>query len=126
MDKIEVDKHGNPLYYEDEESCNFKTLRKANLLRDPEWGTDYVSPSFRGVELAGETGEACNEVKKLERTRLGMVGGKTDTKGLEDELADVVICADLIDMDFGIDLGAAVRNKFNKTSDKHGFKTRIS
>jgi hypothetical protein len=38
----------------------------------------------------------------------------------------VIICVDLIAMDVGIDLEAAVRRKFNATSKKYGLKTRIS
>ena len=81
--------------------------------------------AFRGVELAGEVGEACNQLKKLERVRLGLVGGKLDTADLCEELADVVICVDLIAMDLGIDLGEAVRQKFNRTSEKYSLETRL-
>ena len=102
------------------------TLRKANEKRHEEWakGGD-VSLSFRGLELAGEAGEACNELKKLERVRLGLVGGKEDIDGLREELADVLICVDLIAMDLGIDLEKALKAKFNKTSEKYGLATRI-
>lgn len=104
----------------------FETLRGANIIRHKEWGNSpNLSLSFRGNELAGETGEACNELKKLDRQLLGMAGGKSDLSGIIDEIADVVICADLIAMDLDIDLGEAVRDKFNKTSDKHGFETHI-
>jgi NTP pyrophosphatase (non-canonical NTP hydrolase) len=101
------------------------TLRAANVARDKEWGAGAVTPSFRGVELAGEVGEACNVVKKLERERLGLRGSRDTVEHLAEELADVVICADLIAMDFGIDLDAAVRAKFNATSEKVGLKTRL-
>jgi len=37
---------------------------------------------------------------------------------LAGQLADVVICADLIAMAIGVDLGKAVREKFNESSDK--------
>ena len=39
------------------------------------------------------------------------------------ELADVIICADLIAMDEGIDLAQAVKDKFNKTSRKYNLNT---
>ena len=105
---------------------DFETLRKANTARHAEWAGDKtLSLAFRGVELAGEAGEACNELKKLERGRIGIAGGKTDLEGLREELADILISVDLIAMDLDIDLGAAVARKFNKTSEKHGLKTRI-
>ncbi len=105
---------------------DLETIRLANQQRHIEWANgNEVSLSFRGLELAGEAGEACNELKKLERQRLGMVGGKADLKGLTEELADVLICVDLIAMDLGIDLGEAVKAKFNKTSQKYGLAARL-
>jgi len=87
-----------------------------------------VSLLFRGVELGGEAGEALNVIKKLERERLGWRGSRATPEQLAEELADVVICADLIAMqpDLGIDLGAAVVAKFNATSEARGLKTRIA
>lgn len=105
---------------------NLQELRDANKQRHIEWAKGAEIPlSFRGLELAGEVGEACNELKKLERTRLRMVGGKTGIEDLQEELADVIVCVDLIAMDLGIDLGEVVRAKFNKTSEKYGLETRL-
>ena len=105
---------------------NFEQLRKANKQRHIEWANGEPLPlSFRGVELAGEVGEACNEIKKLAHNELGIRGGKDDLTGLRDELADVLICVDLIAMDLGIDLGEVVRAKFNATSEKYGLETRL-
>lgn len=103
-----------------------KSLRDANAARQVEWDpSDKITLAFRGNELAGEVGEACNVIKKLERERLG-IGGSRDTKDhLAEELADVVICADLIAMTAGIDLDRAVKQKFNSTSEKLGLKTRL-
>ncbi|MCP4464395.1 MAG: nucleotide pyrophosphohydrolase [Planctomycetaceae bacterium] len=103
---------------------SFDILRKSNEARHLEWaGGESLPLSFRGVELGGEAGEACNEIKKIERIRLGLVGGKEDLGALADELADVIICADLIAMDLGIDLGEAVASKFNRTSTKYGLES---
>lgn len=105
---------------------DLQELRNANEKRHIEWAQGVEIPlSFRGLELAGEAGEACNELKKLERTRLGMVGGKQDIEDLQEELADVLVCVDLIAMDLGINLGEALRAKFNKTSEKYGLATRL-
>ena len=103
----------------------FDQLSDAVTVRDPEWGSTPRSAAFATIELAGEVGEVCNEVKKLERTRLNLVGGKTDKTDLADELGDVVICCELLARKYGIDLGHAVLGKFNKTSLKHDFKTFI-
>jgi len=96
-----------------------KTLRHANIERDKEWNPDKViSLSFRGNETAGELGEACNILKKLERVELGLVGSKSTPEALAEELADVMICIDLIAMEFDIDMIEAIRKKFNKTSSE--------
>lgn len=105
----------------------FAELRAANEARQKEWdtGAEPVSLAFRGCELAGEVGEALNVVKKLERERYGIRGSRATPEMLAEELADVVICVDLIARQAGIDLGAVVVAKFNATSEKYGFATRI-
>lgn len=100
------------------------TLRAANELRNSERDPDEkITPSFRGCELGGEAGEALNVIKKLEREKLGLSGSRSTVEKLADELADVIICADLIAMDYGIDLIEAIKKKFNATSEELGLKT---
>lgn len=107
-------------------NSTFDSLRAANRARQQEWDQDgQITPSYRGNELAGEVGEACNVIKKLERERMGIRGSRASVAELADELADVVICADLIAMQYGIDLEAAVARKFNATSEKVGLQTRL-
>jgi NTP pyrophosphatase (non-canonical NTP hydrolase) len=101
-------------------------LRAANVARDAEWDAGgQITAAFRATELAGEVGEACNIIKKLERERLGIRGPRATLGQLAEELADIVICADLIAMHYGVDLNAAVAAKFNATSEKVGLKTRL-
>jgi NTP pyrophosphatase (non-canonical NTP hydrolase) len=105
----------------------YADLRAANLARQAEWDTDgQINLSYRGNELAGEVGEACNIIKKLERERMGIAGSRASLADLAEELADVIICADLIAMQLGIDLNRAVAEKFNKTSEKVGLTTRLA
>lgn len=105
----------------------YNTLRLANKYRQREWDAgNQITLAYRGNELAGEVGEACNVIKKLERERLGIRGSRATAEQLAEELADVVICADLIAMDAGINLDEAVRKKFNATSEKVGLKTRMA
>jgi NTP pyrophosphatase (non-canonical NTP hydrolase) len=102
------------------------SLRSANQARQKEWDQDnQITLAYRGNELAGEVGEACNIIKKLERERMGIRGSRASVGDLADELADIVICADLIAMQAGIDLETAVSEKFNATSAKVGLKTRM-
>lgn len=104
----------------------YSTLRAANAARQLKWDADnQITAAYRGNELAGEVGEACNVIKKLERERLGIRGSRATVDDLADELADVLICADLIAMQYGIDLDAAVSRKFNATSQKVGLATRL-
>lgn len=104
----------------------FADLRNANLERQTLWCPDQVPDlSFRGNELGGECGEALNVIKKLERERLGWRGSRDTVDHLAEELADVVICADLVAITAGVDLGAAVLRKFNATSDKVGISVKL-
>ncbi len=108
------------------DQVNFWTLREANETRQKEWDKDAaITGLYRATELGGEVGEALNVVKKLERERLGIAGSRATLAELAAELADVVICADLVAMEYGIRLGEAVQQKFNATSRKVGLKTRI-
>lgn len=73
------------------------TLRAGNAVRHTEWSNGGGDDAeFYAIELFGEAGEALNVVKKLERERLGMVGSRATVQDLADELADVVICLDLL------------------------------
>jgi len=104
----------------------FKTLRTANETRQKEWHKNGPSSlAYKGNELAGEVGEACNIIKKIERERMGSVGSRATPEQLAEELADVIICVDLICEEMKIDLWQAVVDKFNKTSDKNGLQTKI-
>lgn len=104
-------------------------LRVANEKRQEEWckeSGEIPDLAFRGLELAGETGEACNVAKKLEREKHGWRGSRATLEDLGTELADVVICADLMALAAGIDLMAAVREKFNATTEKVNLTTKLA
>lgn len=101
-------------------------LRQANQERQKEWCPEAQPDlSFRGNELAGETGEACNVIKKLERERHGWRGSRATKEQLEEELADIIIVCDLIAGSLGIDLSQAVKDKFNKTTSQNSLSVFI-
>lgn len=105
---------------------SFADLREANYERQKEWDLEIgITEEYLGNALAGEVGEACNIVKKLARQRLGLVGSRASTTDLGEEIADIIIYADLLAKYFNIDLDQVVRSKFNKTSDKYKFKTHL-
>lgn len=113
---------------------SFAELRKANLTRCE--GTFHPinawSPTDWATALAGEIGEACNLIKKLRR--LDDADAELDTElrraclrgEIAKELADAVIYADLLAERLGIDLGAAVREKFNLVSERRGSSIRLA
>jgi NTP pyrophosphatase (non-canonical NTP hydrolase) len=76
-------------------------------------------------ELASDLQLVCNTIKKLERERHGMVGSRATLDDLEHGLRLVQFDATLLARCHGIDLKAAVANKFNHTSVKYGLTTRM-
>lgn len=143
--QIEQPKAAGAVDYGPSSGLCLDELRAGNITRALEWnpgGKDMGGP-FAACELAGEVGEAieamgaalgmamatgaiCNATKKAERARAGIAGGVDAAVDLGRELADVVICADLVAMRLGVNLGDAIVEKFNLTSRERGFATRIS
>lgn len=110
-------------------TLKFDDLRAANVDRVGLFGHGAIEEGWNeaewGCAIAGEVGELCNVLKKYIRqapfdppkARLADMAAK--------ELADVIIYADLIGCRLGIDVGEAVRAKFNEVSEKYGFPQRI-
>lgn len=110
----------------------FAALTQQNVSRAARWHPGFPSQDdWTGGDwataMAGECGEACNVVKKLRRVETEKRGRPTeqDTAVLRDklggELADLIIYADLLATKYGIDLPAAVIEKFNATSEQYDF-----
>lgn len=120
----------------------FATLREANLLRLPRFrdrrgniahsrpdGSDWSIDRWMNA-FYGECGELSGEFKKAARGDYGQqVKDCMDEGRLRDlpndvllkiqrEAADAIICLDLAMSQLGIDLGAAVMEKFNLVSDR--------
>ena len=83
-------------------------------------GSDWMTA------IVGELGEAANVLKKLNRVRDGIPGNKETPAQLGEmlrlELADAYIYLDLFAQREGIDLEAAVLEKFAITSYKIGYR----
>lgn len=110
---------------------NFPYLRVVNRGRRDAWQGDVQwTAADWSNELCGEVGEAANIVKKLRRLETGTVvrESEQDVKDLVNllgmELADVLICVDLLAMHFDIDLESFLIYKFNRTTDKMGLDRR--
>lgn len=115
-------------------SLNFEELRAANKSRAERWhgpSTEPWSLADWSNAMCGEAGEAANVVKKIRRWQTS-IGQSYNTPGevelysdLAEEIADLLIYADLLAMNANIDLGEAIRHKFNHVSVKQGFPERL-
>lgn len=112
----------------------FSELRLANKTRLPLFknskgkrvhskkdGSDWMMSQWSSA-LAGEVGEACNKIKKVERGDFTMAAMREE---LAKELADAQIYLDLLAFRCGIDLGEATKQKFNEVSDRVGVNIKI-
>lgn len=112
----------------------FNTLRGGNTARLPQFknkhgvlahakadGSDW-SPAQWLQAVVGEMGEYANQRKKFERGDITLAEFQQEAA---DELADVVIYLDILAMQLGVDLGAAVMDKFNRVSVRVGSTVRI-
>jgi NTP pyrophosphatase (non-canonical NTP hydrolase) len=106
----------------------FRQLRDANCARIPRFknrrgeycheidGSDWSLGEWMNA-VTGELGEAANLIKKITRGDFTLEEGRED---LGKELADIMIYLDILAFRAGVDLGDAVRSKFNEVSDRVG------
>lgn len=115
------------------DGLTFNDVQRANESRAKRWHPgglgDWSALEWAGA-MCGEAGEAANVAKKLRRIEDGIVGqDPADAEKLRQqlghEIADVVIYAFLLAAREGINLGDAVREKFNAVSERHGFPERL-
>lgn len=101
---------------------SFSEFRKKNTERCESAFHKIVSwsPAEWACAMAGECGEACNNVKKIRRLNGSEDGRKDLVSNVADELADMITYADLLASRLGIDLEAALIRKFNAVSKRVG------
>ena len=110
-------------------------IREANRTREPLFknalgvpyhtaddGSDWSIAEWTNA-MAGEAGEACNFSKKLKRGDFSNSEEGLDL--LMEEIADVVLYADLVAWRVGRNLSDAIRDKFNKVSDRIGCDIKL-
>lgn len=108
------------------DGVTFNVLRDANISRQQEWpGNDQADVPFRAIEFAGEAGELSEAIKKFLRAERGIKGSTATLADVASEMGDVLVSLDLLAREMGINLGDAVRSKFNATSEKYGMRTYI-
>lgn len=108
---------------------NFDNMQDAQSARLAAWERDAradVPISFYSTELAGEVGEACNHVKKIERERLGMRGSTSTPQKAIEELADVAIAARNMAIKLGCtDFDSVIQSIWNAKSIEIGLPHRV-
>ena len=107
----------------------FGLLRDCNAARLPQFknakgdpahskpdGSDWSLAEWCNA-VTGELGEAANLIKKVQRGDYTLDEARQD---LADEFADIVTYLDILAMRAGVDLGEAVKSKFNLVSTRVG------
>lgn len=104
---------------------HMKYFSIVNLARCNVWhplGIGSWSLSDWAVATVGEVGEACNNIKKMNRIRDGLIGNKPGETNetlrvkLRSELADAYIYLDLLAQAAGESLEDCVIEKFNEVN----------
>lgn len=116
------------------DGLSFNTLRGANIARLPEFKNKHGEPAHSEPDgsdwspaqwlqaVVGEVGEYANLRKKFERGDISEVEFKFESAK---ELADIQIYLDILAFRLGINLGEAVKAKFNEVSRRVGSKVFI-
>jgi NTP pyrophosphatase (non-canonical NTP hydrolase) len=109
-------------------------LRPVNVQRAREGFKCYDNQplTYWTTALAGEVGELCNMIKKMQRVEKGGIdGGSSYTakdinkEMLKEEIGGIAIYLDLLASLLDIDLEDAIIDTFNSKSEKYGFKQFI-
>ena len=111
----------------------FNRVSRINLERALVWhpgGLEEWSIADWSNAMAGEAGEVCNAVKKLRRIETGarQANGLTREeaiKAIAQEIGDTYLYLNLLAMRLDINIEDAIRDTFNRVSDREGFSQRI-
>lgn len=110
---------------------SFQKFAKTVRARADRWfPIERWSGSDWATALAGETGEVCDVVKKLNRADVGRPGKNDPPREelmheLGREIADVITYANLLAQRYGVDVAEACVKKFNDVSLREGFPERL-
>lgn len=117
-------------------SLTIKHITEVNMLRGGRWhhGFPWDNSEWSGADwsnaMCGEAGEAANVVKKMRRFETGVANAGDPSypelhQMLAHEIADVFLYLNLLATYYGIDMEAAIIEKFNIVSEKQGFPERL-
>lgn len=114
---------------------DLSTFRPLNVQRAKDGFKCYDNQplTYWTTALAGEVGELCNMIKKLQRVEKGGVdGGSSYTakdinkEMLKEEIGGIAIYLDLMASLLDIDLEEAIIDTFNSKSKKYGFEQFVT
>lgn len=109
---------------------DLEKFRSINVTRAKEGFKCYDNQplSYWTTALAGEVGELCNMIKKIQRVEMGGVDGGSSYKAsditkekLKEEIGGIAIYLDLLASLLDIELGNAMADTFNQKSTQQGF-----
>lgn len=113
-------------------SLKFCSLRGANKARLPQFknrlggpahekpdGSDWTLADWM-VAVTGEVGELASDLKSLRRGDFYELSAEEIKKKLSHEMADIITYIDILAMQLDIDLGKAIKDKFNAVSERVG------
>jgi NTP pyrophosphatase (non-canonical NTP hydrolase) len=107
------------------------TINKARALEWHKGGLEEWSVADWSNAMAGEAGEVCNAVKKLRRIETvvqQVVGPQTREEAvakIATEIGDTYLYLDLLAQRLGINIEDAIRDTFNRVSEREGFPHRL-
>lgn len=114
-------------FFKNKARLSFATLREANIKRRKTTKAFAKCESWRVSDwfsaMIGEAGEFANLNKKVDRGDFPLHEVRAE---LGKELADIVIYADILAYEIGVNLEHAVRDKFNEVSSRVDAKVFIS
>lgn len=116
------------------EELTFQKVSSVSLERALIWhkgGLEEWSSADWSNAMAGEAGEVCNAVKKMRRIECGIQqakGPRTLDEAIAEiakEIGDTYLYLDLLAQRLGINMESAVRQTFNRVSEREGFPQRL-
>ena len=115
------------------DEMTFKEVSEINRSRCLEWhpnGIDDWSPTDWACAMAGEAGEVCNAIKKLRRLQDDIPDSREKMpeehiRAIAMEIGDTFLYLDLLAQRLGINMEEAVRDTFNRVSDREGLTHKL-
>jgi NTP pyrophosphatase (non-canonical NTP hydrolase) len=111
----------------------FSTINKQRSMKFMNGPLEQWTESDWAVAGAGEMGEVCDGIKKLNRMRMGVHSNNVRSqvseadmkKHILKEIGDTVTYLDLLAQRMGSDVESCLRAAFNSVSQREGLEERI-